>query len=131
MSADGERPANRPITWRRAVDVALRTMHIAAAGVLVGGHVFGVDACDLAVALYATIGSGAGLIVTEVWHSRHWPYQVRGLLVLLKLGIMCLVFAWWDARVGILLCVLAVGAIGSHVPRLYRHYSIVHGRVVD
>ena len=131
MGANGEPATDRPITWRRAVDIALRTVHIAAAGVLVGGHVFGVTAPELVAALYATIGSGAGLVVTEVWHSRHWPYQVRGLMVLLKLAILCLVCAWWGARVGILLAVLAVGAIGSHVPRLYRHYSIVHGRVVD
>lgn len=128
---DNSTRAYRPTHWRRAVDIVLRTVHIAGAGILVGGHVYGVDAGRLVGALAVTVASGAGLIATEIWHSRHWPYQVRGILVMLKLAALGFVLVWWPGRVWVLLVVLAVGTIGSHVPRRYRHYSLVHRRCVD
>lgn len=50
---------------------------------------------------------------------------------MLKLAALCLVLVWWEARVWILLIVLVVGAVGSHMPRRYRHYSVVHRRPLD
>ena len=132
MAVDGDPEQRYPgITLRRAVDIALRTVHIAAAGILLGGHWFGMDRPTLVVPLWVTVATGAGLIVTEVCHSRHWPHQVRGLLVMLKLAALCLVLLWWRARVWVLLVVLVVGMVGSHMPRRYRHYSLIRRRPID
>ena len=71
------------------------------------------------------------MIGTEVWHSRHWPYQTRGLLVMLKAGLLCLVALWWHARVPVLVIVLVVDVVDSHIPRRYRHYSLLHRQPIE
>ena len=121
---------NRP-GWARAADIALRTVHIGTSGILLGGHVFDMPAERLLVWLYLTVASGVGLVASEVYHSWHWPYHGRGVLVLVKLALLALVLVWYAWRVPILVAALVIGAVGSHMPKRYRHWSFVHGRVID
>ena len=133
MSTNGderEGDLSRP-RWARAADIVLRTAHIATGGILLGGHVFDVPLDRLVLWLYLTVGTGVGLIASEVYHSRHWPYQGRGVLVLVKLAALGLVAVWPAVVVPILVAVLVIGAVGSHMPKRYRHWSFAHRRVID
>ena len=51
--------------------------------------------------------------------------------VLLKLGMICTIPAFWEYRVPILLTVLVVASVSSHMPSRFRYYSFVHGRVLE
>lgn len=81
--------------------------------------------------LYLTIASGVGLIVLELYRSCHWIYQGMGVLTEIKLGFLASAGVWWDMRVPLLILVVILGSVGSHMPARYRHYSLVHGRVLD
>jgi len=122
--------SRRRIPYSRAWNIAARTVHLAATGILLGGHVFDVPAVHLYAALWLAIGSGAALIVLEVYASVHWAHQGCALMIYAKLGLLCLIPWFWGYRVPILLAVVAIASIGSHAPRTIRHYSIVFRRVM-
>ena len=120
----------RRMPYARAWNIAARTVHLAATGTLVGGHVFHVPADNLYTALWVAIASGAALIFLEMYASVHWAHQGCALILYVKLGLVCLIPWLWDYRVAILLAVVALASIGSHAPRTIRHYSVVFKRVM-
>jgi hypothetical protein len=111
--------------------MGLRTVHLMAFGILLGGHVWDVQADLLLPALGATVGSGAALMGLELYKSLHWVFLGKGLVVLGKLALLLAVPFFWEARVPILLAVVALSSIGAHMPARYRHYSVLLGRVLE
>jgi len=114
----------------RAWNIALRTVHIAAMGVLLGGHAFEVPAGRLLVSLWACVASGIALGISEVGPSLLWFHQVRGLMTICKLVLICGVPFLWDLRLPILLAVVAIGSVGSHMPGRFRYYSVIYREVI-
>ena len=117
----------------RAWNIAMRTAHIAAMGVLLGGHAFDVDKTRLLAGFWLTMATGVGLAALEAGPRLVWFHQVRGLMTLAKLLLLCAVpFVWddWHVRLGILLLVVAIASIGSHMPARLRYYSVIYKRVI-
>ena len=114
----------------RGWNIALRTAHIAATGVLLGGHVFGQPRERLALSLYVSVGTGVALAVSEIGVSWLWFHQLRGLMTLGKLVLLCGVPLFWTARVPILLGVVVLGSVGSHMPARFRYYSVLYRQVI-
>lgn len=102
-----------------------------AAGMLLGGHAFNAPAGELRLWLYLAIASGAGLIVLEAYPSLHFVFEGWGVLLLLKLALLVAIPFAWSARVPILLAVVALAAVGSHMPARFRHYSLLYRRVIN
>ncbi len=125
-----EKKNKRP-AWTRSVDVVLRTAHVAVTSVLFGGAVCGVPFYQLFLWHYLAIGTGCTLIASEVYHSRHWPYQGRGVMAIIHVGLLGLIHLRPDLLVPVLTTVLVFGMVGSHMPKNLRYWSFVHGRVVD
>jgi hypothetical protein len=116
----------------RAMSIALRTVHLAVFGMLLGGHGFGLEAERLLPYLWLTVVSGVGLIALEVYAvGLYWLVLGKGIMVLLKLALLLLIPFFWEARVPLLLLVVVIASVGSHMPARYRHYSIVHRRVIE
>jgi hypothetical protein len=122
--------APRSLPGNRGISIAFRTTHLLTSGLLLGGHVFGVEPERLVVCLYATIASGAGLIALEVYRSCDWAYQGMGVLVIVKTLMTAAAGVWWEQRVPVLVLVGILGSVGSHMPSRYRHFSLLHGRVL-
>ena len=120
----------RRVPHARAWNVGLRTLHLMAFGVLLGGHFWGVQPDRLYPPLAFTVASGAALMGLELYQNPHWLFLVKGLVVLAKLALLLLVPVFWEARVPLLLAVVALASIGAHMPARYRHYSILQRRVV-
>jgi len=120
----------RRLPYARAWNITARTVHLAATGTLLGGHVFQVPAGQLYAPLWVAIGSGAVLIVLEMYASVHWAHQGCALMLYAKLALLCLIPWLWSYRVPILLAVVALASVGSHAPRTIRHYSVVFKRVM-
>jgi hypothetical protein len=116
----------RRLPHERAWNVALRTLHLMAFGVLLGGHVWGVPAEALWPALGLTVASGAALMGLELYREPRWLFLGKGLMVLAKLAVLLLVPVFWEARVPLLLLVVALASVGAHMPSRYRHYSVLH-----
>jgi hypothetical protein len=120
----------RRLPHSRALNIAARTIHIAASGILLGGHVFDVPESVLRTFLWAVIGSGATLIALEIYPTGQWLHQNCALAVYAKLALLCVIPFAWDIRVPILLAVVAIASIFAHAPRTVRHYSVVTKRVM-
>ncbi len=118
---------------KRAWNIALRTAHIAAMGVLLGGHAFGAEKAQLVNAHWATVASGVGLGALETGGHLIWFHQGRGLMTLAKLGLLCLIPLLWEHlywRVAVLLAVVVLASVGSHMPARFRYYSVLRREVI-
>jgi hypothetical protein len=120
----------RRLPGARACNVTARTIHLAATGTLLGGHVFGVPAGQLLPWLWVAIASGAALLAIEVYSSCDWLLQLGGLSVVGKVALLCVIPFAWDARVPILFAVVAIAGAAAHMPGRFRHYSLFYGRVM-
>jgi hypothetical protein len=121
----------RRLPYARGLNIAFRTAHLVTSGILLGGHVFDIAPHRLIVFLYLTIASGAGLIALELCRSCQWAYEGMGLLVEIKLLLLIAAGIWWDQRAPLIILVVILGSGGAHMPARYRHYSLLHGRVLD
>ena len=121
----------RRLPYARGLNIAFRTAHLVTSGILLGGHVFDIAPYRLIVFLYLTIASGAGLISLELYRSCRWAYEGVGLLVEIKLLLLIAAGIWWDQRAPLIILVVILGSGGAHMPARYRHYSLLHGRVLD
>jgi hypothetical protein len=125
----GEHP--RLLPGARAWKIALRTVHLMAISVLVGGHGFAAPAAALAPWLYAAVASGVGMTVLEAYPSVEFVLEGWGLMLVAKLGLLCAIPFLWRLRFPLLLAVVAIAAVGSHMPRRLRHYSLLRGKVIE
>ena len=114
----------------RALNIALRTAHIGAMGVLLGGHAFNIAPERLHINLWLTIGTGLALAAVEAGPRLLWFHQGRGLMTLTKLALLCAVPLFWEHRLSILLAVVVLASVGSHMSARYRYYSVINRRVI-
>ena len=114
----------------RWINIGLRTFHIAAMGILLGGHAFDVAPERLEVVLWLTVGSGLALAAVENGGRLLWFHQGRGILVMTKLVLICTVPFAWDYRLPILLVVVVIASVGSHMSGRFRYYSVIHREVI-
>ena len=115
----------------RAWSIAFRTLQLAAFGLVLGGHAFSVDAEKLLAYLWLTILSGLGLIALELYAAGlYWLFLGKGIMVLVKLGLLLVVPIFWEQRLALLLLVVGIASVGSHMPARCRHYSFLHLRVI-
>ena len=114
----------------RALNIGLRTAHIGAMGVLLGGHAFDVSPDRLKLSLWLTIGTGLALVALESRFRPLWFHQGRGLMTFAKLGLLCTVQVAWDYRLPILLMVVVLASVGSHMRARFRYYSVIYREVI-
>ncbi len=130
MADAGAQGGHRRSGASRAIDLALRTGHLGAMATLTGGVAFDTPAASLRPWLLATVATGTGLLVSEASHSRHWIYQGRGLFVVAHLAALALLSRPHVTGTAAA-AALVIGAVGSHLPRSVRKWSLRHGRVLD
>jgi hypothetical protein len=113
------------------VNIILRTAHIGVVGVLLGGHVFDVSRERLHVWIAWSIATGSALILAETYPRLRWFYEVRGVMTLVKLLLLCLIPSFWSYRVWLLAAVVVLASVGSHMPARFRYFSLLHGRMME
>ena len=123
--------APHPIPHLRLWSVLARTVHILAISILVGGHAFGALAEQLRPMLYVTIASGLIMAFLEAYPSCKSLFQGWGILLMIKLALLCAVPLAWNHRFAILVAVLIIGSVGSHMTKRLRHYSLLYGPEPD
>jgi len=119
----------RTVPGARWLRTSLRTLHLIAVGALYGGHLYAVDAARLKPALLGALATGALLMALEVWQSRIWLVQVRGVSTFVKLGLVGACRLAPDLTVILLTIALVIGSVSSHMPSRWRYHSVLHGRV--
>ena len=119
--------AARTIPYARYWNIFFRTLHLVAISILVGGHAFGASAHQLRPLLFGAIVTGAGMIVVDAYPAFQFWHQGWGLFTLFKLALLCVIPFAWSYRLPILIAVIVIGSVGSHIPKKFRHYSLIYG----
>jgi hypothetical protein len=117
------------IPGARWLRTSLRTLHLIAAGALYGGCLYSVDVARLQPALHSVLLTGGLLACFEVWQSRIWLVQLRGVATFLKLGLLAGIGFAPNLTVALLTLALVIGSVSSHMPGGWRYHSVLHGRV--
>jgi hypothetical protein len=124
-------PAPRTFRGMRAVRIAARTVHIVAMALVLGGVAYAAPVAALALPLALTLASGLLLLGLDLWKSGTWLTQGGGVAVLLKLALLSLGQWFPAARFECYLAATSVASIGAHMPKSWRHWSVLHRRVLD
>lgn len=125
--SDQQPGRGRPSSRIRWISIAVRTGHIGVASILFGGLILLVPFDRLTLYHHLTIATGCALLFLEWLHDRHWPHRGKGLLALFHLGLCLLIHLNPNLTVPLLWLILVSGCIGSHMPRRYRHWSVLSG----
>ena len=115
----------------RAVQVAARTVHIAAMALLLGGVAYAAPGRALVLPLAFTVASGLLLLGIDLWKGGAYLVQGNGVAVLLKLALLGLGALFPAARFECYLAATVVASIGSQMPKTWRHWSFLHWRVIE
>lgn len=108
----------------------LRTAQILAFAALYADPVYGVAAELLVPSLIAMLATGRALMGFEVYQTRLWLVQLRGIATFAKLVLVAGVAIFWDFRLPLLTLVVAIGVVTSHMPGRDRCNSLLHRREV-
>jgi len=120
----------RRVPWVRPVQVALRTVHVAAMAFVLGGLAFDVPDARLHAAGVVTVASGVGLLAVELAKTGVFLYTGAGAASLLKIALLGLGVAVPEARFELYLAATLVASVGSHMSSSWRHYSLLHRKVL-
>jgi hypothetical protein len=120
-----------PRTFRglRAIQVAARTVHVAAMALVLGGVAWRAPEEALQGSVALTIASGLALLSLDLWKSGRYFVEGNGLAVLLKLALLGMGLLFPGERLAWYLSATAVASIGSHMPKSWRHWSPLDRRV--
>ena len=120
----------REFPYRMTVRITLRALHIMTTGILLGGHIFHQPTSILEPWLWIAILSGLTILLTDIYSSFGVLFEVRGIVVLIKILLLSLVTVFWEQRIFILVVILFIGAISSHLPKRYRHKVLFFRSVI-
>ncbi len=116
--------------WMRWLDIALRAGHIGVAALLFGGFFYHIPFARLHAWHHLTIATGIGLLILEIMQDLNWPHQGNGLLGIVHFSLAGLIHFRPDLAVPLLWAIVITGCIGSHMPRRFRHWSILYGKEI-
>ena len=120
----------RKLPWGRPLQVGLRTLHIIAMGMVLGGLARGGTHDTLLSWIATTLLSGMVLLGVDLFKSGLFLVQGAGVAVLLKLLLLGLGNLFPESRLGWYMAATAMASIGSHMASTWRHFSFLEGRVV-
>ena len=107
----------------RAWQVGARTAHLAAMALVVGGVAAGRSANELALPVALTVASGLALLGIDLYKSGAVLVEGAGLATLLKLALVAAGALLPPVRPEAYLAAVVVAAVGSHMPKTWRHWS--------
>jgi hypothetical protein len=120
----------RHFRWARPTQVVLRSIHIAAMALVVGGIPFGADFQALRGPILITLASGVLLFALDLAKDLAMLSQGSGVAVLLKLGLLGVGMLQPASRLPWYLAATLVASVGSHMPGSWRHFSFLTWKVV-
>ncbi|MCL1894722.1 MAG: hypothetical protein FWG02_10925 [Holophagaceae bacterium] len=120
----------KPFGFIRCISVLLRSVHIVAMAIVLGGVFLNADHQTLSTAIWATVLSGILMFISDIIKSPRVLLQGSGIMVLLKLILLAVgFFALPQQRFYWYLGATFLASIGSHMPGTLRHCVILKGGV--
>ena len=111
----------RDFAGRRWIKIVLRGVHVLCAGVLVGAYLLQGGSLPW---LLGTIASGSALLLLDLHESAAFLLEVRGLIVLIKLGLLASLPAFGAYQAWLLAFLLVGSVVSSHAPGSFRHHLL-------
>jgi hypothetical protein len=119
----------RHFPWARPAQLVLRSVHIAAMALVVGGLPFGAGFQALRGPILLTLLSGVLLFAIDLARDMAILTQGSGVAVLLKLALLGAGVLQPAARLPWYLAATLVASVGSHMPGAWRHFSFLTWQV--
>jgi len=111
---------------RRWLTVLLRSAHIVAAAIVLGGVFFSKRHDEIYIAIWAAIISGSLLLFVDVFKSPRVLLQGSGLFALLKLAFLGTgFFLLPNHRFYWYMGATVIASVGSHMPSGVRHFDLL------
>jgi len=120
----------RNFPGQRWIRISIRTWHLAAMGLLVGGMAMGHPLEEMQMAFWHTLLSGAVFVAVELLTSFVWLFQLKGWAVLFKMMLLAGVVFDPSRAMGYLYAAIIIGGISSHMSGKFRYFSPIHGKEV-
>ncbi len=117
----------RELPGRRMLKIVLRAAHVLCAGILVGSYMFDVEASLKTTWLVATIGTGMLILLLDLHESAAFLFQVRGLVIAIKLGLLAALPLFEPYQTWVLAFLVIGSVISSHAPSKVRYFVLVLG----
>jgi len=115
----------------RWVSISLRTLHLIGLMGTGGGVLFEAEESTWMPYWMLCTGSGAALICLYIWYSAIWLIQLRGLMILFKLGLLICLPLFEGYEIHVMVLIVIVSGIILHAPGDVRYYSIFHRRRLE
>lgn len=117
--------------FQRLGKTSLRAVHILGITGAGGGILLGVDKQQWIVYWCMAMTTGSLLMLWEIIRDWRWLIQLKGVLTLVKLGLLALFIPFASYKPELLITVLLLSVVVSHGPAGLRHFSVIHGRRID
>lgn len=98
--------------------------------IVLGGVAWHVPEERVSHAVVLTFVSGVLLLAIDLAKSCVFLYQGAGVAALVKLALVGLGFHLPQARLAFYLAATVVASVGSHMSGRWRHWSVLHGKVL-
>lgn len=116
---------------QRFSKTSLRALHILGITGAGGGILMHVPKDQWQIYWIMAMSTGAAMMLWEVVRDWRWLIQLKGVLTLVKLGLLALFIPLANYKPELLITIVLLSVIVSHGPAGLRHFSIVHGRRID
>jgi hypothetical protein len=115
----------RDFSGRRAWKIVLRAFHVLFSGVVLGGYVLAPSSDQPQGWFAAALVSGIVLLAVDLHESAAFLLQVRGLVILIKVGLLAALPVLGSAAAWVLCGITLVSAVSSHAPSKFRYFLLV------
>ena len=116
---------------QRLSKTSIRAIHILGITGAGGGILLGVAKADWSLYWILAMGSGSLLMLWESMRDWRWLIQLKGVLTIVKLGLLSLFIPLANYKPELLIVIVLLSVVVSHGPAGLRHYSIIHRRRID
>ncbi|ABV35435.1 conserved hypothetical protein [Shewanella sediminis HAW-EB3] len=117
--------------FQRIGKTSLRAFHILGITGAGGGILLGVAQTEWIFYWCMAMTTGSLLMLWEIVRDWRWLIQLKGVLTLVKLGLLALFIPFSHLKPELLITVLLLSVVVSHGPAGLRHFSVIHGRRID
>ncbi|SMY32316.1 hypothetical protein PMAL9190_00464 [Photobacterium malacitanum] len=115
---------------QRLTKTAIRALHILGVAISSGGFIFHLEKGLWLNWWLLAMVSGLLMMAQEIYRSKLWLIQLKGVLTFIKLGLLTSIAVIPQLQPHIYIGVLLLSVFIAHGPAGLRHYSIWHRRVL-
>lgn len=107
---------------------ALRSAHLVGVGGCGGAFLYDGPREIWLPFLMLTVVSGFAMVLLEIWSSRYWIIELRGIAIIAKLLLLSLAGMFDGISAAVFIAAIVISGVFSHAPAAVRYFSIYHRR---